>query len=220
VKRQADAITELETQLEISSKQEKEWRDALDSMQADYDALDEQHHRLQQQLESMPNQSATGAQPVDTDTVVPEGNYETSYLLEQVDSLRGAVRFLRAENSYLKGQDLLRDLNSLPTLPSFTLTPETPPLSPTTSSPPSSPEAPITLRSLTTESKMLYRDVMNYSASVKVVDLTKLNKNKGWISRKATPAGQLQKEQAQGEKLGRRVRGLMERANTLVLPVL
>ncbi|KAG9015752.1 hypothetical protein FRB93_012317 [Tulasnella sp. JGI-2019a] len=224
VKKQGEAIIDLEAQVEQATKQEKEWREAVDSYQAEIEALDEQCHRLKQQLESVPNQSTTGTQPVEGDTTMLEGNLETSYLLEQVESLRGAVRFLRSENSYLKGQDLLRDINSLPVLASFA--PPTPPLSPSSSAStdlpaPPSPERP-TLRSLTTESKMLYRDVINFSSSVKVVDLTKLNdgKSKGWIPQKATPAGQLWSRQMEGEKLGRRVRGLVQRANNLTLPVL
>ncbi|KAG8856780.1 hypothetical protein FRB96_006284 [Tulasnella sp. 330] len=223
VKRQGEAIIDLEAQLEQAVKQEKEWREAVDSYQAEIEALDEQCHRLKQQLESAPNQSAAGAQPTEGDNTISESNLETSYLLDQVESLRGAVRFLKSENSYLKGQDLLRDINSLPVLTSFA--PATPPLSPSPSSTtdfslPSSPERP-TLRSLTTESKVLYRDVINYSSSVKVVDLTKLNdgKSKRWIPQKATPAGQLWDGQLEGEKLGRRVRGLLERANNLTLPV-
>ena len=46
-----------------------------------------------------------------------EGSLETSHLLEQIEALRGTVRFLRTENSYLKGYDLMKEIESLPVLP-------------------------------------------------------------------------------------------------------
>ncbi|KAG8901164.1 hypothetical protein FRB99_005497, partial [Tulasnella sp. 403] len=163
-----------------------------------------------------------GTQAPENETTTVEGNYETTYLLEQIESLRGTVRFLRSENSYLKGQDLLREIYTLPELPSFQ--PITPPLSPTNSTseistPPATPEAEAkpSLRSLATETKLLYRDVINYSASIRVVDLSKLNtkKGKGWMPHRESPAGQLWERKLEGEKLARRVKGLVERAGHL-----
>lgn len=59
---------------------------------------------------------APGAQAVEHENVPVEGSLETSYLLEQIDALRGTVRFLRTENSFLKGQDLLKEIEALPPL--------------------------------------------------------------------------------------------------------
>ncbi|PWZ03635.1 hypothetical protein BCV70DRAFT_197834 [Testicularia cyperi] len=41
---------------------------------------------------------------------------ETSYLVDQLEALKGALRHLRQENAYLKGQDLLQKLRALPSL--------------------------------------------------------------------------------------------------------
>ena len=46
----------------------------------------------------------------------------------QIEALRGTVRFLRTENSYLKGHDLLREIEALPALPKRSPRPPTPPL--------------------------------------------------------------------------------------------
>lgn len=43
-----------------------------------------------------------------------EGSMETSRLIAQIESLRGAVRFLRSENSTLKAKDFLLELEELP----------------------------------------------------------------------------------------------------------
>ena len=69
---------------------------------------------------------------MEQETVAVEGSLETSYLLEQLDALRGTVRFLRTENSYLKGQDLLREIESLPPLNEPISREPTPPLVPST----------------------------------------------------------------------------------------
>lgn len=47
---------------------------------------------------------------------VPPGNYEVSYLLDQLEALQGVVRYLRSENSLLKGRDLFSKMDSLPTI--------------------------------------------------------------------------------------------------------
>jgi dynactin 1 len=79
-----------------------------------------------------------------------------------------------------------------------------------------------TLRTLATETKMLYRDVLRYSSSPKVVDLSVLQKKreeadhkKTWLPRKKTPAYQVYDRKIKGEKLGRRVKDLIERASVI-----
>ncbi|KIO30933.1 hypothetical protein M407DRAFT_222067 [Tulasnella calospora MUT 4182] len=221
VKQQADAIAELETQLGKSNQVAQDHSEALDTVQADLEAMEKECDRLRQELASAPEKSAVGNQQNQAETLDVEGNYETSYLLKQIENLRGTIRFLRSENSYLKGQDLLREIYALPDLPEYT--PPTPPLSPSLSpSPPSSPDidSKPTLRSLATETKVLRREVMHYASSIRVVDLSSVNakKGKGWVPQRVSPIGQLWEQRAEGEKLARRVKGLMERTGSLVVP--
>ena len=85
------------------------------------------------------------------------------------------------ENSYLKGQDLLREIESLPPLVQPITRTSTPALDPSgnTNTEEESnldePPAPPTLFSLSTETKRLYRDVMKYTSGPRVVDLSDLN---------------------------------------------
>lgn len=196
---------------------------------------------------------------------VVEGNLETSHLLEQIESLRGAVRFLRTENGYLKGHDMLRDLQALlplhmPSSSGFYVPSPTPPLvaddgsdddtpaatdpaevrrqkiarlsqiikKPINGATPTIPEADTSeqsktgskktqsLRALSTESKVLYRELLAYSASPRLVDLEALENEKkkgGWIPQRKTAAHQIWERKKEGERLGRKVKGLMERVD-------
>lgn len=135
------------------------------------------------------------------------------------------------ENSFLKGQDLLREIQALPPLPEPLSRTPTPPLEPSglsdtddDSDSEPAPRAPQTLRSLATETKLLYRDVIKFSSSPRVVDLSVMNKTRadgtvvsgrGWLPRKKTPAHQVWERKMEAEKLNKRVRGLMERASNI-----
>ena len=101
--------------------------------------------------------------------------------------------------------------------------PPTPPLVPSTLSDSDSdsddePRPPPTLRSLAVESKLLYREVIKYTSSPRLVDLSVLKATrangqpttKAWMPRKKTPAYQLFERKMQGERLGRRLKGLLE----------
>ena len=192
---------------------------------------------------------------LETEIVQVEGNLETSHLLEQIETLRGTVRFLRTENGFLKGQDMLRELRSLPPLdvPSkFYVPSSTPPLVPDTGSDDEAPvsptkprtqvngkkatpmsptvheESPVTskkqtsLRALSTETKLLYRELLDYSASPKLVDLQGLDvrAKKGWVPQRKTATHQLWERKREGEKLSRRVKGLMERVESVRMTAL
>ncbi|EGN93727.1 hypothetical protein SERLA73DRAFT_172019 [Serpula lacrymans var. lacrymans S7.3] len=228
VKKQADTIGDLEIELNKARKQERSYEEAMEQLQADLDALEQDNAKLKV-MSAGPERQASGTQPTEAESVPIEGSLETSHLLEQIDALRGTVRFLRTENSYLKGQDLLKEIQTLPPLCEPVIRVPTPPLDPsgTSDSEESDNEAvtpPPTLRSLATETKFLYRDVMKFSSSPRVVDLSALNakrteKNgktgKVWMPRKETPAHQVLERKLEGERLNRRVRGLLDRASAI-----
>lgn len=148
------------------------------------------------------------------------------------------------ENSYLKGQDLLHEMQALPELraPSSLSRMPTPPLEPSglsdtdeddesdsEGSPKTKSKPPPTLRSLATETKLLYRDVIKFSASPRVVDLSATNRSRskksedggvvavgrGWVPRKKMPAHQVWERKVEAERLSRKVKGLMERASSI-----
>ena len=130
------------------------------------------------------------------------------------------------ENSYLKGNDSLRELDELPPLPLATSGPRhpTPPLdesgfSDTDESDAESSPRPPSVRSLTTETKALYREVIKFSSMPRVVDLsttkTDDGNTKAWIPKKKTPTYQVLERKAQAARLSRRVQGLLERTSAM-----
>ncbi|KAF8610746.1 hypothetical protein BDV93DRAFT_517841 [Ceratobasidium sp. AG-I] len=267
VKKQADAIVDLEGDLAKARKQEKAYEEAIEHMQSEVIELEQENLKLKQ-MTAAPDRNAPGIQPANDDHVVATGDLEASHLLEQIESLRGAVRFLRHENSYLKSQDLLRELNALPSLTSR-IAPRVPSPIPTprrprfirqrsSSSLGSNPELeeeelhtdsdseaslespPASPRTLVTESKLLYRDLLSFAARPRVVDLSigrppppKMDpvdagadgtksptvqvqvEQRGWSRNHMLPAQQLAMRRAESQRLGRRVRGLAERAGQI-----
>ncbi|KAF8555146.1 dynactin [Imleria badia] len=227
-KRQSDTIVELESELSKARKQERAYEEAMEQLQADLDALEQDNAKLKTM--AAPERQAAGNQPAESDSAPIEGSVETSHLLEQIEALRGTVRFLRTENSYLKGQDLLKEIQALPSLPDPFRPLPTPPLDPSTLSESDSdaesdlpPSPPPTIRALATETKMLYQDVIKFSSSPRVVDLSAMHakrtegegKTRGWMRRKDMPAQQVLERKMEAERLSRRVRGLMDRASAL-----
>ncbi|KAH7911588.1 dynein associated protein-domain-containing protein [Hygrophoropsis aurantiaca] len=224
-KKQADSIVELEIELSKARKQERAYEEAMEQLQADLDTLEQDNAKLKA-LSANIEKQAPGTQTVESENVPLEGSLETSHLLEQIEALRGTVRFLRTENHYLKGQDLLKEIQSLPPIPEpFSRLP-TPPLDPSGQSDSEDsdsdrPPTPPTIRSLTTETKLLYRDVIKFSSSPRVVDLSSRRADptgkggKGWVPKKATPAHQVMERKLEAERLSRRVKGLLDRASAL-----
>jgi dynactin 1 len=232
---------------------------------------------------------------------------EVSHLLEQIESLRRAVRFLRTENGYLKGQEMLKEIQSLPSLRSTIGSdgysygysegaqgqgydaPRTPSLTADSGSSDideddgeTSPRASVSraakwtqankgrdddkgavskggprdrdkqgklgkgtkpsnhantlidgitqsnystrssakpsLQALTTESKILYRELLEYSVSPKLVDLAALEeeRKRGWMPQKKTTAYLLWERKRVGERLKQHVDGLRLQTAKLV----
>ncbi|KAJ7877450.1 dynactin [Mycena leptocephala] len=207
VKRQADSIAEKDI--------------------GDLDVSEQERLKLKTLVGNEQRQAAGVVVP-EPENLPVEGSLETSHLLEQIDALRGTVRYLRTENSYLKGQDLLREIEALPPLPEPISRVATPPLDPSTlsdsddSDSEDRPRSPPTLRSLATETKILYRDVIKFSSSPRVVDLTALNAKRAqanggrvWMPKKSMPAHQVWERKMEAERLSRRVRGLLDRASII-----
>ncbi|GJJ08433.1 hypothetical protein Clacol_002649 [Clathrus columnatus] len=240
VKKQADTITDLENELVKARKQERAYEEAMEQLQADLDTLEQDNLKLKTMASGMERQglikhvnmfgkeillilqvAVINAPPQnDAEPVIVEGNLETSHLLEQIEALRGAVRFLRNENSYLKGYDLLKDIQSLPPIDRV----PTPQLdysqTPSDSDESDYEQRPMNLRTLATETKVLYRDVIKFSSSRRVIDLSALNKQRieqgrKWMPKKQTPAQQVWEKKVEAEELGRRVKMLLEKARVI-----
>ena len=84
-KKQGDAIDDMQEQLAKSRKQERAYEEAMDQLQSDLDSLEQENVKLKAQTAGMLERpTIVGPQPVEPDSSMFEGNFETSYLLEQV----------------------------------------------------------------------------------------------------------------------------------------
>lgn len=205
VKKQAEAMSELESHLKKAEKEAKQYEELNESIQNEYEKIAEENKELKMKLvalgtdKSKTTESATVNTPnplagiSGQDFYVPyEGNLETTQLIEQIESLRGATRFLRSENAYLKSQALFRQLNALPSY--SVLPPAFPPVFPgdsndglespdgeqqdATSHSPGELNPSDQLRKFAEESKKLYREALTISANPKVVDLTVVKRHR------------------------------------------
>lgn len=141
---------------------------------------------------------------------------ETSYLVEQITSLRSAIRFLRGENAYLKSQDLLGDLDKLP---SYEL-PPTPPLTPEPHEPSDDsfrlpPDPKSLAQSFSIRSKQLLREARLVSATPRLVDVSHVaplgaDGKKAWHPVRRDPRNQLWAEKERARVLERKVKLLWE----------
>jgi len=115
----------------------------------------------------------------------------------------------------------MRELAELPPLPVPTLGSRqpTPPLdasglSDTDESDEESNVKVPSVRSLATETKALYKEVIKFSSTPRVVDLSATKTSgKAWMPKKKTPTYQVLERKAQADRLNRRVQGLLERTS-------
>ena len=147
---------------------------------------------------------ASAAAPVDAESIVFTGSLETSQLVAQVESLRGAVRFLRRENGFLKSRGLLDDLAPLPHV---------------NTAPPPSDER----RALVEERHAIAREAVTLAANARVVDLTLYTPGPVWQRAARRPENQYAAQQDAVRKLLQRLDGVRSRMATsgsaLTLPL-
>lgn len=100
VKKQAEAVTELETLLGKAQKQEKYYMEAMEQLQSEFDALAKDNSKLKAASNASEKEgenngilgppqakdlSVAGATAAQSQTTLPvDGNLETTHLLEQV----------------------------------------------------------------------------------------------------------------------------------------
>ena len=83
LKKQADAITDLENELAKARKRERAYEQAMEQLQADGDALEQDNTKLKTPANN-PERQASTTQVVEAEAVTTKGSLETWYLLEQV----------------------------------------------------------------------------------------------------------------------------------------
>nr|KIR89490.1 dynactin 1 [Cryptococcus tetragattii IND107] len=233
-RKQADIIIELENDVAKARKQEKVYEDAIEQLQAEQDALEVENARLRKgQGQSKDRQengvSATPGFGGDPVIIGSSAGLESSQLAEQVESLKGAVRFLRSENALLKSRELYNDIHSLsalqyrsePQMPD--LVPSNIPTSPSSSesslptTPTHSPmrSLPMTKHIIEVESRILLHQMAKFQAIAKVVDISSLGGKEGWKSRKNAPELQYREWKKKEKRLEKKLEGLIGRSKGL-----
>ncbi|CAG8532048.1 11587_t:CDS:10 [Diversispora eburnea] len=186
VKKQADTINSLEQELANSKKHETDFVEVMESLQQEIESLEQQNKQFANNLElkldgeglSSENQ---GRSRNDEDELEKDGvgsmsdsnSLEIQRYTSQIESLKFAVRYLRAENSHLKGKDAMSVLN-------WHLQP---------------------YRNRTaknqSDGELLKTEFRIVSASPRIIDLSKSPENrKQWQPLKSTPGYQYQVQQS------------------------
>jgi dynactin 1 len=223
VKRQADSLAELEGELAKIRKQEKAYEQTIEALHGDLSGLEKENVKLKQQSATVVDRGKTGEcmacrysahakgvreatspasatlhpASLEAEVLAFTGSLETSQLLQHIEHLKASLRFLRQENAFLKSQDLLADLQSLPSLP----VPR---------------EASDEYRSVQAETKQLWREALQLTAMPRVVDLTAVDSDRTKWSRKARRAEyQLEAQQARFKGLAGRIQEVGLRVEAL-----
>ncbi|CAG8589226.1 1725_t:CDS:10, partial [Ambispora gerdemannii] len=206
IKNQADTIATLEEQLASSRRQQSDFEEAMNNLHTDLDKLEQENSQfklLAEKLEdhtirspSASKRNTMTSQFVDEDdfsSQIPETNsVESQRLNSQIESLKFAVRFLRAENSHLKGRDALDVLNLHLPRKTRSINDEV-------------------VKSIAQEAKSLIKEFRSARATLKIVDLNKATTNyRGWQPKGKLPNSQYLKQQSATE-----MNKLQKRSNEL-----
>lgn len=194
VKKQADQIAILEETLTKTQTQEQMYAEAVENLQAEYDALEQENLLLKKNAAkkeekrlSVPKKTEYDHLSEDGATLVLENENINIYEVNgQMESLKSAIRYLRAENAHLKGTDIIRSLqldgvglnnnnNKQESIDSQTKS---------------------LLRSFALETRMLVKDVRTASATPKVVQLSSDRRGGKWQTDKRLPDYQYQTQQS------------------------
>lgn len=134
-KGQGEAHEEVKSRLTEARQQAKTYQDANESLQAELDALEKTNEELRAQVAAGEDlQGKNGKQAGAASTgesgppvsgvssgfalhpgvaSLPAAHLETHYLLDQLDAMRAALKFMREENALLKAADFTRELTHL-----------------------------------------------------------------------------------------------------------
>lgn len=187
-KKQGEQIAELESGLSKSQSQMQMYAEAMENLQAEYDTLEQENIQLKKAAAKRNEKQSS----VSKNSEYAEGNVnnpeelvttETYAMKTQLDSLKNAVRYLRAENAHLKSKEYMAilKLNELPELiDGDSIQKEA---------------SQNKLRSIALESKALVRDIRNVSATSKVIKLQPAQAGK-WRSQKLGAEYQFQQQQS------------------------
>lgn len=201
VKKQAEQITVLEETLSKTQTQKQMYAEAMENLQTDNDTLEQEIVQLKKNAAkkeekrlSVPKSNSSLDHEESSELSLETDNINLYELNQQMESLKSAIRYLRAENTHLKGSDLVRSLD---------LT-----AGKTTSDNVQKKEL---LKSFAMETRILVKDMRMASAAPKLIQLTTERKGGKWQSDKKLPDYQYQTQQSVLYTLKQRCDQLKER---------
>lgn len=184
VKKQADQIILLEETLNKSQTQEQMYAEAMENLQTEYDALEQENLLLKKNAAKKEEKRLSTPKKTEFDLLedTSASIQENTNMFEmsgQIESLKSAIRYLRAENAHLKGSDIIRSLQLEPK-PAVAVDPQVQDM----------------MRSFALETRMLVKDMRIASATPKVIQLSTNRRGGQWHSNKRLPDYQYQTQQS------------------------
>ncbi|CEP09589.1 hypothetical protein [Parasitella parasitica] len=187
VKKQADQINMLEETLAKTQAQEQMYAEAMENLQTEYDTLEQENLQLKKNAAKKEEKRLSAPKKTDFDmmedssTMLEIDDTNVHEMTGQMESLKSAIRYLRAENAHLKGFEIIRSLH---------LQDDCTPKKPV------EPKVQEMMRSFALETRMLIKDMRTASATPKVVQLSADRKAGKWQSDKRLPDYQYQTQQS------------------------
>ena len=221
VKRQADALAEMEGEVVKAREQERELERTVEQLQRDYDVMAAENAKLKL---AIPAEKAAGSGLDAGEYTTFTGSLEVSHLvqqvciwfecrrtlgphlmvhfiLKQIETLGNTVRFLRRQNAFFRSQELFKEFNELPAYESVV--------------PRRSGAESDAARQFREETAALHREVATLSSRARVVDLNAVDPKKAWQPAERQPSAQLAAKRAQLLALKARVDDLAEQKKEL-----
>ncbi|GAN11005.1 dynactin [Mucor ambiguus] len=185
VKKQADQA--LEETLTKTQAQEKIYTEAVEKLQAEYDGLEQENIQLKKNAAKKEEKRLSAPKKAEFDmleeasSTLETDSTNSHEVASQVESLKAAIRYLRAENAHLKGSDIIRSLHLQDEYKQKK---------------PVEPQVQAMMRSFALETRMLVKDLRTASATPKVIQLSADRKGGKWQSEKRLPDYQYQTQQS------------------------
>ncbi|ORZ00325.1 dynein associated protein-domain-containing protein [Syncephalastrum racemosum] len=216
-KKEAEQMSQLEVDLQKTREQAQMYSEAMDNLQAEYEALEQENIELKKAAAAAQSDKRVSIPktPVGfsfNESTEPETDAVEQHdpdLRNQMETLKSGIRYLRIENAYLKSCDLVRSLQLDDAM-----------TQPLTAEHANRKEQEDTRRALATEGRALLKEMRRISASPKLVVLKPRDKERqrrcpGWQSQKSLPDYQYQEQQSSLHTLHQRSEQLRHRVRQL-----
>ncbi|GAA5813625.1 hypothetical protein MFLAVUS_007108 [Mucor flavus] len=189
VKKQADQITVLEETLAEAQESKQLFSEGIKTLQAEYDELEQENLSLKNDVAKKEEKRLSSPKKTEYDLLengsglaLESDNINVHEMNGQIECLKSAIRYLRAENAHLKGTDVIRSLkleqDGLNQMKQV------------------DPQTKALIRSFALETRMLVKDMRVASASPKVIQLCADRRGGKWQSEKRLPDYQYQTQQS------------------------